>query len=189
MVDKPVVLAVSGASGAVYAKDLFERLHEAGIEMHLVITDTAKKIIDCELGITEDFFNKDNVTVHDNSNFEVSIASGSFLTAGMVVAPCSMGCLGRIASGVSTGLVERVADVHLKEGRPLILVARETPLSDIHLENMLRLSRAGATIMPASPAFTHGPKTIEELTAFISARIFDHLNIPQNFVERYKGNN
>ncbi|MEE8484464.1 MAG: UbiX family flavin prenyltransferase, partial [Nitrospinota bacterium] len=167
--DKPVVLAVSGASGAVYAKDLFERLHEAGIEIHLVITDTAKKIMRSELGITEDFFDKGNVTVHDNSNLEVPIASGSFLTAGMVVAPCSMGCLGRIASGVSATLIERAADVHLKERRPLILVARETPLSDIHLENMLRLSRAGATIMPASPAFTHGPKTIGELSAFITA--------------------
>ncbi|MBI5177983.1 MAG: UbiX family flavin prenyltransferase [Nitrospinae bacterium] len=178
---------MSGASGAVYGKEIFDRLVAARVETHLVITATAQVILKDEMDIPPGYFNRAGVTVHDNGRYDVPIASGSFLTAGMVVAPCSMGCLARIASGVSTDLLERAADVHLKERRPLILVPRETPLSDIHLENMLRISRAGGTILPAMPAFTHRPKTIEELAAFIAGRVFDHLKLPQDFTPRYTG--
>lgn len=183
----PVVLGISGASGAIYGREIFDRLHAAGVEIHLIITPTAEQILREELDITRDHFRGDKVTVFDNSRYDAPVASGSFLTSGMVVAPCSMGCLGRIAAGVSTDLLERAADVHLKERRPLILVPRETPLSDIHLENMLRLSRAGATILPAMPAFTHRPKSVDDLAAFIAGRVFDHLKLRQDFSPRYSG--
>jgi len=134
-----------------------------------------------------EYFRKPGVTLYGNDNFEVPIASGSFLTGGMVIAPCSMGCLARIASGVSTDLTSRTADVTLKEKRPLVLVARETPLSTIHLENMLKLSRAGAVILPAMPGFTHRPQSIADLATFISGRALDHLKIFRDFAPSYKG--
>lgn len=187
MVNSPIVLAITGASGALYGVDIFDRLSNSKVEIHLIITDTAEAILSHELGLKPDYFKKPNVTIHDNSILETSIASGSFMTAGMVVAPCSMGCLGRIAGGISIDLVGRAADVTLKERRPLILVPRETPLSPIHLENMLKLSRAGATILPAMPAFTHRPSSMKELSAFITGRVFDQLKIKQDFAPVYKG--
>lgn len=187
MVNSPIVLAISGASGALYGVDIFDRLLAAGVEIHLIITSTAEKILLRELAIKRDYFNKPNVKIADNSDFETACASGSFITSGMVIAPCSMGCLGRIAAGVSTDLVTRAADVTLKERRPLILVPRETPLSQIHLENMLKLSRAGAVILPAMPGFTHKPSAVKELAAFISGRVFDQLKIKQDFAPVYEG--
>ncbi len=183
----PVVLGISGASGAIYGREIFDRLCAAKLEVHLVITPTALQILRDELDLTQEYFLRDGVTVLDNSRYNTPVASGSFLTAGMVVAPCSMGCLARIAAGASTDLLERAAEVHLKERRTLILLPRETPLSDIHLENMLRLSRAGATIMPAMPAFTNRPKSVDGLAAFIAGRVFDHLGIKQDFSQRYAG--
>lgn len=184
----PVILAISGASGAIYGKELFDRLLDAGVETQVIVTSTAEHILHAELGLSKEYFlNKPGAVLLDNARFNTPVASGSFLTRGMVVIPCSMGCLGRIACGISSDLVERVADVHLKERRKLIIVPRETPLSDIHLENMLRLSRAGAVIMPAMPAFTQRPKGVEDLAAFIAGRVFDHLGIPQNFSPRYSG--
>lgn len=186
MISEPIVLAISGASGAVYGKEIFRRLNEAGVEIHLIITKTAEHILHSELQLGVDYFDKPGVTLHDNNRFDLPIASGSFLTSGMVIAPCSMGCLGRIAGGISADLVGRAADVHLKERRPLILLPRETPLSAIHLENMLKLTRAGAVVMPACPAFTHRPESIEELAEFIAGRVFDQLKIPHDFTPRYK---
>ena len=187
MTAKNIVLAISGASGAVYGKDIFDRLLSAGVKVHLIITGTAEKILTGELDIDTKYFMKPGVTVYDNADFETAVASGSFLTSGMVIAPASMACIGRIASASYTDLVGRAADVSLKEKRPLILVPRETPLTSIHLENMLKLSRAGATIIPAMPAFTHRPRSVEELAAFISGRVFDHLGLPQDFTPRYSG--
>ncbi len=183
----PVVLGISGASGAVYGREIFDRLVGAGVPVHLVIKPTGKGLLKAELGVENEYFLKKGVIVHDNSRYDSPIASGSFPTCGMVVAPCSMGCLARIASGASTDLLERAADVHIKERRPLILVPRETPLSDIHLENMLRLSRAGVVILPAMPGFTFAPKTFDDLAAFIAGRVLDQLKIPQDFVPRYGG--
>ena len=167
--------------------DIFDRLLTAGAEIRLVITATAKKILADELELQPDYFSRPNVTIYDNSKMEADIASGSFITAGMVIAPCSMGALGRIAGGFSSDLVSRSADVTLKERRPLILVPRETPLSQIHLKNMLKLSQAGATILPAMPAFTHRPSSMAELSAFITGRVFDQLKIRQEFAPVYKG--
>lgn len=184
----PVVLGISGASGALYAKEIFDRLIDAGVETHVIVTSTAEHIFRAELGLSKEYFlNKPGASLLDNARFNVPAASGSFLTRGMVIVPCSMGCLGRIAAGISGDLIERAADVHLKERRKLIVVPRETPLSDIHLENMLRVSRAGAVVMPAMPAFTHQPKGVEDLASFIAGRVFDHLGIPQNFTPRYSG--
>ena len=118
---------------------------------------------------------------------DAPIASGSFQCGGMVVAPCSMGTLGRIAGGISGSLIERAADVMLKERRKLILVPRETPLNAIHLENMLRLSHAGAVILPAMPGFYHCPERVSELVDFIVARILDHLEVPNDLIKRYGG--
>ncbi len=178
---------MSGASGAIYGKDIFDRLRTAEVELHFIISSTAEKILSAELDMKTEYFRKPGVTFHGNDNFEAPIASGSFLTGGMVIAPCSMGCLARIASGVSVDLISRTADVTLKEKRPLVLVVRETPLSTIHLENMLRLARAGAVILPAMPAFTHRPQSVADLAAFISSRALDHLKIFRDFAPRYKG--
>jgi 4-hydroxy-3-polyprenylbenzoate decarboxylase len=124
------------------------------------------------------------VTVHDDADRGAAPASGSSRTAGMVICPCSMGTIASIAAGTSRSLVERAADVTLKERRPLLLVPRETPLSAIHLENMLRLTRAGAIIMPAAPGFYHRPTRISDLVDFMVARILDHLDIPQTLAPR-----
>jgi len=129
--------------------------------------------------------NAPNVQVHHYKDFEVSIASGSYRHDGMVICPCSGGTIGRIATGVCTSLIERAADVCLKERRKLILVPRETPLSDIHLENMLRVTRAGAVVLPASPGFYSGETTVEQMVDFIVARILDQLGVENALSPRY----
>ncbi|MDH5542751.1 MAG: UbiX family flavin prenyltransferase [Nitrospinota bacterium] len=185
---KPViVLAISGASGSLYGKEIFEALFSVGIEIHLIITDTATKIMKDEISLDLSFFSKPGVICHDNHRFDVPVASGSFLTSGMVIAPCSMGCLGRIASGVSSDLLTRVADVHLKEGRKLILLPRETPLSAIHLENMFKLSRAGATIMPPMPPHTSRPASVADMAKIMASRVLDQLGIENDLSPRYEG--
>jgi 4-hydroxy-3-polyprenylbenzoate decarboxylase len=125
------------------------------------------------------------ITCFDDADRGAAPASGSALSAGMVICPCSMGTLSAIAVGASRSLVERAADVALKERRPLILVPRETPLSAIHLENMLSLTRAGAVVMPASPGFYHRPAGIDDLVNFVVARVLDHLNVPHRLVARW----
>ena len=126
-----------------------------------------------------------NVIYHHPRDLEVSIASGSYRHDGMVICPCSAGTLGRIAAGISTGLVDRAADVCLKERRQLILVPRETPLSEIHIENMLRVTRAGATVLPASPGFYGRNDSVDRLVDFIISRILDHLGVENRLMERY----
>jgi 4-hydroxy-3-polyprenylbenzoate decarboxylase len=126
-----------------------------------------------------------HVTVYDDADRGAGPASGSAKTAGMVICPCSMGTLASIAAGTSRSLVERAADVTLKERRPLVLVPRETPLSAIHLENMLRLTRAGAVVLPASPGFYHRPASIAELVDFVVARVLDHLGVENTLAPRW----
>jgi 4-hydroxy-3-polyprenylbenzoate decarboxylase len=127
------------------------------------------------------------LTVLDENDYAASIASGSSNSLGMVVVPCSMGSLARIANGISSSLIERAADVMIKEKRKLILVTREAPLSVIHINNMLKLAEIGVEILPASPGFYHKPKTVDDLINFIVSRILDRLGVPNNLVPRWNG--
>ena len=183
---KRLILAITGASGACYAKRLFDVLKDRS-ELHIVISDRGIELLKLELSLKTSYFSGENVTLYKNSKINTCIASGSFHTDGMVIVPASMGTVGRIASGVSTTMVERAADVILKEKRKLIIVPRETPFSTIHLKNLLTLDQAGAHILPASPGFYSGQKTFENLVDFVVARILDQLNIEQDLMDPYQG--
>ena len=190
-----MVVAMSGASGAPYAVRLLHVLVRAGRRVHLTITPSAVQVLRDEMGLEVDLdaFNpatlglaeQGRVIYHHHGDFSAGIASGSFPTGGMVVAPCSMSTIGSIAAGVTTNLVTRAADVHLKERRKLILVPRETPLSLIHLENMVRVTRAGAVVLPAAPGWYHRPRRLEDLVDFLVARICDQLGITNSLAPRW----
>ena len=179
----PITLGITGASGAPYAVRLLKGLNDANVPVRLIISSYGVRLLAEECGIdgieglrgaTGSW---ERVTLYDSLDRGATPASGSARTRGMVICPCSMGTIGSIAAGTSRNLVERAADVALKERKMLILVPRETPLSLIHLENMVRLTRAGATILPATPGFYHRPTRIEELIDFVVARIMAHLGV------------
>lgn len=218
-----IVLALTGASGAVYGVRLLEVLLAAGVSVHLVISPAAKRVFQEELDLTLDLekfvldqllpsdmqsdsrlsqlrpvsgphgssifsdsgVSRGGVTYHHYQDWGASIASGSFKTDGMVICPCSMGTLAGLAQGLSSNLIHRAADVHLKERRKLIVVPRETPLGSIQLENMHKLSQAGAVILPAMPGFYHNPLTIHDLIDFIVARICDQLGLEIDLIKRW----
>ncbi|MFQ5451220.1 MAG: UbiX family flavin prenyltransferase [Nitrospinaceae bacterium] len=182
---KRFVLAITGASGVCYAKRLFDFL-QSRAELHMIFSDRGTELLHLELGLKPSCFAKENVIVYKNTRINTSIASGSFPTDGMVIVPASMGTLGRIASGVSGTLIERVADVTLKEKRKLIVVPREMPLGTIHLKNLLALDQAGAVVMPASPGFYQGQNTLEDLVDFVVARILDQLGVSQDLMKPYR---
>ena len=180
-----VVLAVTGASGAVYARRFLERASALeGVSVHLLMTDTARDIWQHELGggLVEGRF-----TILDNGRFDSPFCSGSAAADVMVVMPCSMGTLARIAAGTADDAVARIADVQLKERRPLILVPRETPLSLIHLRNMVTLTEAGAVIAPAAPGFYTRPDTLDTLVDAFVARILQLAGLAP-LEEKYKWN-
>lgn len=193
-------VAITGSSGSVYGIRLVEELLKAGCHVNLVISETGKEVLLHETwidlrGSEEEagkkafkYFKarKDSLKLFDNSNLFASISSGSYRSDGMIIAPCSMGTLGRIASGHSQKLIERTADVMLKEKRRLILVPRETPLNQIHLENMLKLSKMDVDIVPAMPAFYQRPKTLDDLVSFVVGKVLDLLRIEHNLFERWK---
>lgn len=194
MTDRPIVVAITGASGAPYAVRLLEQLVAAERGVQLIVSSHGLRLLQTEMAIDSVAGLRERVgakawdrhiTVFDDNDRGAAPASGSALNAGMVICPCSMGTLSAIAVGASRSLVERAADVALKERRPLLLVQRETPLSAIHLENMLRVTRAGAVVMPASPGFYHRPTSVDDLVNFIVARVLDHLGVPQRLVERW----
>lgn len=173
---KKIVLAIAGSSGSIYAKRLIDKLSTVeGLEVGVIMSDNA--IINWELEIGT--FNASDIpfTIYGKKDFFAPFASGSAGFKYMVVLPCSMGVLGRIAHGISNDLMTRAADVILKERRKLILVPRETPFNLIHIENMKLLALAGATILPASPSFYSKPKTIEEVVDTVVDRVIDHLEI------------
>jgi 4-hydroxy-3-polyprenylbenzoate decarboxylase len=189
-----LVVAMTGASGAPYAIRLLRVLCTQGKTVHLSITPSAVEVLKEELGLKVAIESVDPSTFrlgdvrlvyHHYQDFSAGIASGSFLTGGMVVIPCSMSTLGAIAAGTTTNLITRAADVHLKERRKLILVPRETPLSLIHLENMARVTRAGAVVLPAAPGWYHRPRRLEDLIDFVVARICDQLGISSSLVRRW----
>jgi 4-hydroxy-3-polyprenylbenzoate decarboxylase len=197
MADRRYVVALTGASGIVYGRRLLECLVRSGARVHLVVSDAAAKVAAHELalpldppdgpGVVRALLGEESsrVLFHYWKDLEVPIASGSYRHDGMAVCPCSGGTLARIASGASSNLIERAADVCLKERRRLILVPRETPLSEIHLENMLRVTRAGAIVLPASPGFYSGADSVERLVDFVVSRVLDHLGVENDLLERY----
>jgi 4-hydroxy-3-polyprenylbenzoate decarboxylase len=197
MTERPIVVAITGASGAPYAVRLLESLVRAKRPIQLIVSSHGLRLLDTELGIgtidaLRDKVGGDwarHVTVFDDGDRGAAPASGSALSAGMVICPCSMGTLSAISAGASRSLVERAADVTLKERRTLVLVPRETPLSEIHLENMLRVTRAGAIVMPAAPGFYHRPRSVGDLVDFIVARVLDHLGVEHDLVARWSGGN
>lgn len=191
---RPVVVAITGASGAPYAVRLLETLVAAERPVQLIVSSHGLRLLKTELDIPSTDALRERVggrvwdafvRVFDDGDRGAAPASGSALNAGMVICPCSMGTLSAIAAGSSRSLVERAADVALKERRRLILVPRETPLSVVHLENMLRVTQAGAIVMPAAPGFYNRPASLSDLVDFIVARVLDHLDVPHRLIARW----
>lgn len=198
----PLILGITGASGLIYAVRSLKFLLEADCEIELVASKAVYMVWQAEGGIQmpaepdrqEQFWREKagvsqsgKLHCHRWSDVGASIASGSFRTAGMAVIPCSMSTAAKLANGMSSDLLERAADVQLKEGRPLVVVPRETPFSLIHLRNLTTLAEAGARIVPAIPAWYHNPKTIEDLVDFVVARSFDQLGIDCVPLKRWQG--
>ena len=190
----PIVMAVTGASGAPYAVRLLQTLVAARQPVQLIVSDHGLRLLrtETDLRTVDDLRARvgadgwdQHVTQFDDGDRGAAPASGSARNRGMVICPCSMGTISAISQGTSRSLVERAADVALKERRALVLVPRETPYSTIHLENMLRLTRAGAVILPASPGFYHRPTRIDELVDFVVARVLDHLGVAHSIGRRW----
>lgn len=193
MLEKRVLVAVTGASGIIYAERLIEELLQSVDRVYLVASDVAYKVALSELKLKEEAFSLikalrgddlsqayPTLKVFKNDDFFSPIASGSSVPTDMVIVPCSMGTVGRITYGVSSNLIERAADVVLKESKNLIVCPRETPLNQIHLKNMLSLHEAGAKIIPPMPAFYNKPKSIDDMVDFVVARILEALSISSN---------
>ena len=190
------VVGWTGASGAVYGVKLCKELLAAGIEVHLVISDAGWRVLKEELGWDAarrqdslagglELAEESRLRYYPNGDIGAAIASGSFRCEGMAVVPCSMGTLAAIAHGTADNLLTRAADVTLKEGRPLLLVPRETPLNAIHLENMLKLARLGVRMIPAMPAFYHGSQTLEDAVNFVVGKVLDGMNVPHRLFRRW----
>lgn len=182
-----LIVAITGSSGVVYGARLLEACRELGIETDLIISEAAQTLLELELGKKADELRKLATRSYSPDDMMAPIASGSHKVDGMVIAPCSMKTLGSIASGVSDNLITRAADVTLKQNRPLVLVPRETPLNLIHLENMAKLRRAGATILPASPAFYYRPAEISDLVDFVVGRILEMFGVEHELYRRWEG--
>lgn len=193
-VKRPVILAITGASGAPYGVRLLELLAMHHVETWLLISSHGWRLLEEECGINDQAGLKKatggdwgTVVPFDDKDRGALPASGSVRTAGMVICPCSMGTVAAIAHGTSRSLIERAADVVLKERRPLILVPRETPLSLIHLRNLTLAAEAGAVVLPAAPGFYHRPKEVGELVDFVVQRVLDHLALEIQLVKRWEG--
>jgi len=196
---KKWVVGITGASGAVYGVRLCDYMLRAGYHIHLIVTDAGWRVLKEELGwdashrqaTIETKFGglSGELTYHPVQDIGASVASGSYRTDGMVIIPCSMGTLSGIARGASDNLLERTADVMLKEGRPLLLVPRETPLHAIHLENMLTLARMGVRIIPAMPAFYYNPLSMDEMIDFMVGKVLDNMGIDHQLYRRWGDTN
>lgn len=197
---KPIVVGMTGASGAVYGIRLVQALLDSGRRVDLVVSDPARLVIREEMGHSiphpqqpeswTSLFNPQQLSLiqfHSVRDFTAPIASGSYPVEAMVVIPCSMGTLGAIASGVSQNLIHRAADCVLKESGKLVLVPRETPLSAIHLENMLKLARLGVRMVPAMPGFYSGAATLSEMVDFLVGKVLDQLEVPHALYPRWTG--
>jgi 4-hydroxy-3-polyprenylbenzoate decarboxylase len=188
------VIGITGASGSIYGIRLIRELAQRTHTVHVVVTSAGKQVMREELGVSG--FEKmgelglsevrGSIKIWENDDFEAPFMSGSSAPEAVVIIPCSVGKLAAVANGISSNLVERAADVTLKEKRQLILVVRETPLSLIHLENMVRAARAGAQILPAMPAFYHRPRTIDDLVDFIVGKVLSVLRIEHNLFKGWR---
>ena len=181
-----IVIGFSGASGIIYGIRLLEVLHSINIQTYLIISEWAKKNIVIETPKTLEYVKSLSSVNYDNSKLDASVSSGSFLHDGMVIVPCSMKSLSSIANGYDDTLISRAASVTLKESRKLILVPRETPLSRIHLENMIKVQEAGAIILPAMPGFYHNPSSIDQIVDHLVGKILDQLEIKHELFKRWK---
>jgi 4-hydroxy-3-polyprenylbenzoate decarboxylase len=194
----PLVVGITGASGAPYAVRLLEVLLEAGRDVHLSISPSGQAVIATELGRTIDLDRFDiaallghappaagRLTYHHHKNLMTPIASGSFLTAAMVICPCSGSTLSAVAHSMGENLIHRAAEVHLKERRKLVVVPRETPLSLPQLKNMQAIHEAGAVVLPAAPGFYHGAASVADLVDFVVARICDQLGVGNSLIRRW----
>ncbi|HZD81086.1 MAG TPA: UbiX family flavin prenyltransferase [Actinomycetota bacterium] len=181
----PLIVAMTGATGTVYGIRLLEALRAAGRETHLVISEWAERTMVAETSWKPADVRSLADVVYEEDQLDAPPGSGTFRTSGMVVAPCSMKSLAAVANGISQNLIHRAAEVTLKEGRKLVLLVRESPLSVIHLENMLRVARTGGIIMPPVPAFYARPTSIEEMVDHTVGRILDHFGIPHQLVRRW----
>ena len=194
-----IALAITGASGSAYGLRLLQVLLRSRCRVQLMVSNPGRMVIAQETGLKLSTRSAeirealgehlqvevDDLVVHGREDWFAPVASGSNPPDAMVVCPCTTGSLGEIAAGTSRSLIERAADVVMKERRTLVLVVRETPLSTIHLENMLRLSRAGVVIMPANPGFYHRPDAVEGLVDYMVARVLDHLRLPHRLMTRW----
>jgi len=194
---KKIIVAITGASGGIYGIRLARALLALPVEVYLVVSSSGRQVMmhetGYESGMLETFLRASGAIFHEQAklieippdDFSAPIASGSFRQDGMVIAPCSMNTLAAIANGITDNLIHRAADVCLKERRPLILLPRETPLSLVHLKNMVRAAQAGAMILPPSPGFYHRPQTINDLVDGIVARALDHLGLAHDLSPRW----
>jgi flavin prenyltransferase len=194
----PIVIGITGASGVIYAVRLLEVLRVAGRDVHLSISPSGRDVMRHELKLDVDLeeFDAERLRLRDDStsgalhyfhhqDFMAPMASGSFLTAGMVICPCSGSTLSAVAAGGATNLIQRAAEVHLKERRKLVLVPREAPLSLAHIDNMRRVTEAGAIVLPASPGWYQKVNSIDDLVDFVVARICDQLGVEQSLTTRW----
>jgi 4-hydroxy-3-polyprenylbenzoate decarboxylase len=200
----PIIVGITGASGAIYALRLLETLLSAAREVHLTISPSGRDVLRHELNLDLDLHDFDakhlqlslapassprppasNLHYFNHQDFMAPMASGSFLTGGMVICPCSGTTLSSIATGAASNLIQRAAEVQLKERRKLVLVPREAPLSLAHIDNMRRVTEAGAIVLPASPGFYHGARSVDDLVNFVVARICDQLGVEHSLTKRW----
>lgn len=199
VLQRPICLALTGASGAQYGLRLLQCLLEKKFSVHLLISDAAAQVIELETDLSlpdgaaarrsylaaQYAADEHNLVLPEKYEWTAAVASGSNAPRAMVICPCSSGSLSAIATGASNNLIERAADVVIKERRQLVLVHREMPVSAIHLEHQLKLAQLGVTVMPASPGFYHRPQTVDDMVDFVVARILDHLQVPHALMQRW----
>jgi 4-hydroxy-3-polyprenylbenzoate decarboxylase len=184
---KPILVGITGATGAIFGIRMLEALKAASVESHLIISKWGLQTLEHETSYTGQQVRDLAAVCYEPGNMGAAVSSGSFLTGGMVVAPCSVRTLAAIAHGTGEHLVHRAADVILKERRKLVLLVRETPLSEVHIDNMLKLARMGVTIMPPMPAFYNHPQTLDDMVDHIVARMLDQFGIEADFAKRWSG--
>jgi 4-hydroxy-3-polyprenylbenzoate decarboxylase len=184
---KRLIVGITGATGAIFGVRLLEALGAAGVETQLVLSRWGQQTVEHEMGLTLADLRDRASVVHATGNMAATISSGSFHTDGMAIAPCSMRTAAAIAHGYGDSLVHRAADVILKERRKLVIVPRETPFSEVHLENLLKLARMGVSVVPPMPAFYNKPASVDDIVNHIVARVLDQFGIDAAFAKRWDG--